>query len=404
MANARQEARRTGRASAFASHPLGSRAGAAFFLGAPLVAIFATLPWLGALASLPPLGGHGSLAVFGYAGAVVAGFMLTAVPRWTSSAPPGRAFVLVILTAWIAGRSADLAAPFGMQALLGAADLGFIAALLGWAGVRIVAARAWKTLRVLACLAIYGFGRAATLAAPVLGLDDGAGMRLAISGLVLMMIVVGGRIVPGFTRKHLIERGASNLPVWFSGYDVVALAIGAAALTLWIAVPDHAATAYAFALAGVLHLGRLARWRGLAVVREPDLLVHHVGYAFIGLGFLAGSLASPSAALHLWMAGGLGVLGMAIMARAIGANILCRSCERDRLAVAAAGLAALAALLRAAAAFFPGEPALVTLAGTSWIGAQVLFLAAFGPALLRAMLVPAAARRPFSEAGVSQSG
>lgn len=404
MTIARQDNGRAGRASAFATRAIGSKAGAAFFLAAPFVAILATMPWLFPLASPPLAAYHGSLAVFGYAGAVVAGFLLTAVPRWTSSAPPGRAFVLVLLSGWIAGRFADLGAAPGIRILLVAADLAFTVALFGWAGARIVAAGAWKTLRVLACVAVYGFGRTVTLAPPILGLDHDTGMRLAVGGLVLMMIVVGGRIVPGFTRKHLIERGVPKLPVWFSGFDVVVLATGVAALTLWIAMPFHAATAYAFGVAGLLQFGRVARWRGLAVVREPDLLVHHVGYAFIALGFLAGSFVSPSAAVHVWMLGTLGVLGMAIMARAVGANILGRACERDGLPVAAAGLAAVAALARAAAAMFPGEPALAALAGTSWIGAQVAFLAALGPALLCALIVPETATPSASQAGTRQGG
>ena len=104
--------------------------------------------------------------------------------------------------------------------------------------------------------------------------------------MVLLISLIGGRIIPSFTRNWLVRQNPGRLPVPFARFDMLCVAAGAIALVFWIVSPAGIWTGYALALAGVLHLVRLARWAGYRTGRERLLLILHVGYAFVPIGFL----------------------------------------------------------------------------------------------------------------------
>ena len=162
------------------------------------------------------------------------------------------------------------------------------------------------------------------------------------------------------------------------------------ALVLWVLMPFHAVTGVALALAGVLHALRLARWAGHRTLAEPLVTVLHAGYAFLPLGALAlaaETLAPGSfgmaGAQHVWMAGAIGLMTLAVMTRAtLGHTGRPLTAGAGTVAIYAALILSVAA--RVAAGSWPEVSGpLHVLAGLGWIVAFGGFAVLYGPLLLR---------------------
>ena len=149
-------------------------------------------------------------------------------------------------------------------------------------------------------------------------------LRIGLATAIMLIGLIGGRIVPSFTRNWLAKQGADRLPAPPMGqFDRVALLFLLAALAIWVARPDAPAAGIGLILAGTLHAVRLARWSGFRTRSEPLVWVLHAGYAFIPLGALAVGISSlmpdilgAASAQHVWMAGGIGLMTLAVMTRA----------------------------------------------------------------------------------------
>jgi len=157
-----------------------------------------------------------------------------------------------------------------------------------------------------------------------------------------------------------------------------------------VILPLHAATGAALLLAGALHLGRLVRWEGRRTWPEPLVTVLHAGYAFVPLGALAmaAEILSPglvggTGAQHLWMAGAIGLMTLAVMTRAtLGHTGQALSAGPGTVAIYAALVVAV--LARVAAGLWPEiAGALHIGAGLAWIAAFGGFAVLYGGALLR---------------------
>src|SRR6185295_134927 len=147
------------------------------------------------------------------------------------------------------------------------------------------------------------------------------GIRVGIAVVVLLISLIGGRIIPSFTRNWLVKENPGRLPVPFARFDMLSVAVGAIALACWIVLPAAIGTGAALAVAGFLHLVRLGRWAGYRTARERLLLILHVGYLFVPLGFLlnacsAFGIVAAGAGVHAWMAGAAGIMTLAVMSRA----------------------------------------------------------------------------------------
>jgi uncharacterized protein involved in response to NO len=205
----------------------------------------------------------------------------------------------------------------------------------------------------------------------------------------VLIMLIGGRIIPSFTRNWLVRQGPGRLPVAFSRFDVVAILAGAAALACWIALPDHGATATLALAAGLLNLLRLGRWAGHRTAAEPLVLVLHVAYAFVPLGFLllalgivAPRLIMPTGAVHSWTAGAIGLMTLAVMTRAsLGHTGQPLTATRPiQLIYLAALVAALARIF--AATGYAREP-LLHVSATAWVLAFAGFTIVYAPLLAR---------------------
>ena len=368
-----------------------------FFLGAGVVGLVAMALWLPmweghfALPSrFAPVDWHAHELLFGYLGAAMAGFLLTAIPNWTGRLPVAGRPLAALWATWIAGRLAVAISAWIGAPLAAAIDVAFLLALAALAAREIVAGRNWRNLRVLGLVL---FLAAANLVFHVEATTQGRaayGARMAIAGAVLLVSLIGGRIVPSFTRNWLARRGEGRLPTPFCGFDAATIAASAVALFTWIALPEQRVVAAPLSLAAALQTLRLSRWAGERTLAEPLVWVLHVAYAFVPIGFAAVAVSvaaphvlAPSAALHAWTVGVVGVTTLAVMTRATRGHTG-RALEADRATTLAFILLPLAATARVAAGVWPAASfALFHVAAFAWAGAMALFLYTYAPMLTR---------------------
>lgn len=367
---------------------------APFFLLAALDAILGASVWLPVRSAAEPAlhaaAWHRQELLLGMAPAVLAGFLLTALPRWTGRPRITPAALRLLVLLWLAGRAAALAA----MPAAGALSAAFILVLAALAARDVALARDRRDVKVVALLSAFGLGALLESAPADRALCD-FGLDLSLGALAGLVLVLGGRIVPALTAARLEARGETPPRLRVAAVERAAAASAALALGAWIVAPGAPATGYACALAAAGQLARLAQWRGWRTARHASVLALHVAYAWAaaGFGLLAVHVLQPQAlgrgaAVHAWTVGALGSMSLAVMASMIrkhAGTAFARSGPMSAayLCVAAAGVARVAPeLLRIAA-----EPWL-RLAALAWIAAFGLFLLAFRQILLR----PLAAR------------
>jgi uncharacterized protein involved in response to NO len=377
-----------------------------FFLLGTIQAALAILVWLpvfyGELSvssAFAPRDWHVHEMLYGFLPAVITGFLFTAIPNWTGRLPIRGAPLGVLVAVWLAGRIAvTLSAETGWAFAL-AVDAAFLM-LIALAALReIVAGKNWRNLPVVMLVSLLLAGNIAFhIEAHVAGTADYA-IRIGIGVVVLLISLIGGRIIPSFTRNWLVKENPGRLPVPFGRFDGVVIGASALALVCWIASPLSLVTGAAAALAGVLHVVRLSRWAGDRTTRERLLLILHVGYAFVPLGFILHAVAAfgalpSSAGIHAWMAGAAGTMTLAVMTRAS----LGHTGQALRASLATQGIYAavvVAALARICAVVEPAHSeVLLHVAAFGWAAAFLGFAVAFGPLLLgsrrRALAIPRA--------------
>jgi len=299
-----------------------------FFLLGAIYAGLAILVWLpvfhGELSlnsAFAPRDWHIHEMLFGYLPAVMTGFLFTAIPNWTGRLPIQGTPLLTLVLVWIAGRVAVTAsAEIGWLAAF-LIDTSFLALVAAAATREILAGKNWRNLKVVLLITLLLAGNVAFhIEAHVNGTAD-VSIRIGIATVVLLISLIGGRIIPSFTRNWLAREKPGRLPAPFGRLDVAIVAITAVILLIWIVRQEGALVGTTLAAAGLLHLVRLGRWAGDRTFGERLVLILHVGYAFVPLGFLFGAasafgLLSPSAGLHAWTAGSAGVMTLAVMTRA----------------------------------------------------------------------------------------
>lgn len=395
----------------FEGWPLFANSFRPFFLFASIQAALSILAWLpmfygelSVTSAFGPRDWHVHEMLYGFLPAVITGFLFTAIPNWTGRLPIQGTSLGALLVVWLAGRVAvTLSADIGwMFALL--VDAAFLALVVAAATREIIAGGNWRNLPVVTLVLVLLAGNIAFhLEAHFEGMAD-VGIRVGIGVVVLLIALIGGRIIPSFTRNWLVKFNPGRLPVPFGRFDGAVIGCSALALISWIVAPLHAVTGVAMALVGALHLVRLARWAGDRTLRERLLLILHVGYVFVPLGFLLNASAGfgvlpPSAGVHAWMTGAAGIMTLAVMTRAsLGHTGQALSASPATQGIYLAII--IAALARVAAVALPAYgDALLHIAACGWVVAFLGFVIAFGPLLggsrLRALAImgtPASAR------------
>lgn len=371
-----------------------------FFLGAGIWAAVAMMIWLAALtgwielpSAFDPVSWHAHEFLFGYLSAALAGFLLTAVPNWTGRLPVVGWPLAAMAALWLLGRVVVLVSSGFPPLAVALADLALPLVLAAVLLREIVGGRNWHNLVVLALLAVFTLGNALFhwQAAGGEMAAQGIGLRIGLGAGLMMVAVIGGRIIPSFTRNWLVRQpaGQAHLPAApMQRLDKVALLLLLLAMLSWIILPDARPTASLLAVAGVAHIVRLSRWAGTRTWREPLLMVLHVAYLFLPLGALTMAAAifipdqvAPAVAQHLWMAGAIGLMTLAVMTRAtLGHTGRPLSAGLGTTALYLALATAVAA--RIMAGVLPtAASALLAISAVGWVVAFGGFAVLYGPLL-----------------------
>lgn len=371
-----------------------------FFLGAAIWAAVALAGWMAIWfwgLTLPshfdPLSWHRHEMLFGFVGAAIAGYMLTAIPNWSGWLPVTGASLAGLFALWLAGRVAVFCSAYvgAVPAML--LDAGFFFVLAGFLLREILGMRG-RNMPMLVMLVIFGCANILDHADSIgwlvgLGLPYGIGARAGVALVVVLMSVVGGRLVPSFTRNLIIKRQLGGRR--FGQPDRIdRMIIGATAVALvpWTFFAQLAWTGWLLAGAAVLQLWRLLRWRGWKVVDDPIVIILHVGYVWIpiGLGILAldGVLDGypVSAALHALTAGAMATMILAVMTRTILGQTG-RPPRASRATSVSYLLVVSGAVVRVFGPLLPfAHDQLLLLAALLWGGGFLLFALVYGRLLL----------------------
>lgn len=376
--------------------PLLSFAFRPMFLLAGGFAVVAMLVWILVFrGSIQPYGGAVSIwwhvheMTIGFAGAVVAGFLLTAVATWTGRQPLRGMPVVALAVTWLAGRIAVFVAAPVPAAVL---DMLFPVLLAVLAGREIIAGRSRRNYVIAAAIwAIPALNLLYHLGA--LGIVP-AGSRVAgyllVHLLALLVVIIGGRVVPAFTGNWLKFRGGTNLPVLRPAIEAIVIPLTAAAAladSLWT---GSLAAGLLLTVAGLVHLARLLKWRGWAARADALVFVLHGAYACLAIGYLfigVGALGAPiprTAAMHALTVGGIAGMILAMMTR-VSLGHTGRPLKAASTTVVAYVALAIATVLRVAGPLSGGGygPLLDAAAG-AWILAFTLFLVVYAPILTTA--------------------
>jgi uncharacterized protein involved in response to NO len=328
---------------------------------------------------------HAHEMLFGYLQAVLAGFVLTAIPNWTGRLPLSGWPLAGLVALWLAGRVACLVAPYPLIAFVVDVTFPAVLALAVWR--EIAAGRNWKNAPVALMISLFGLANALDHAANLGLAEHGLGIRLALGAIAMLLALVGGRIVPSFTRNWLVKHGNAPLPARFGPIDRAVLAATAAGTVTWAYSPDSVAAGILQAVAGALLILRLARWQGHRTLAEPIVLILHLGYAWLGIALLllGGSIlvdALPqSAALHALTAGAIGTMTLAVMTRA-SLGHTGRAIVADKTVVTAYAAMTAGAILRVTAPMAGDSHGLMLVCGgTLWSAAFLLFAVYYAPVL-----------------------
>ena len=220
-------------------------------------------------------------------------------------------------------------------------------------------------------------------------LPPGLGWRLGLAAIIILISMIGGRIIPNFTRNWLMRQRQSALPPAPGLADRAALGTLHLGLIGWTFLPDMQVVGWLLLLAGALNVLRVARWRGIATLGEPLLAILHIGYFWVAagaalLGAAMLSYAVPqAAAIHALTAGAIGTMILAVMTR-VARGHTGRPLAADRTTVWIYALVSLSALVRVIAAFSAAwMMPLLEASAILWIAAFLLFTTIYGPYLLQ---------------------
>jgi len=379
-----------------AAHPFLRGGFRPFFFGAATWAVIAIALWLcelvGAISLLTAfdeVAWHRHEMLFGFVGAAVCGFLLTAIPNWTGRLPIAGKPLLTLFGLWAAARLAVL-----FSALIGLwpaaiLDVGLFVSLAGLAAREVIASKN-RNVPIVGLVFVFGLADATDYAEAAGAISGGLGWRGAIALMIVMISVIGGRIIPSFTRNWMVKGGTTRaLPTQPQAFDLLVIAVTAVSLLFWLGFRDQHLTGFMLILAAAAQGLRLSRWGGHRTFADPLVLVLHLGYLWVPVGlFLLGLTVTgvqipESAGVHALTAGAMTTMILAVMSRA-SLGHTGRDLNASPMTVAAYACVTLGAVVRVVASMGIGPYALMLdIAGALWGTALLLFVIVYRPILWR---------------------
>ncbi|MEE2565106.1 NnrS family protein [Hyphobacterium marinum] len=359
-----------------------------FFLGgaawaALLVPLWAA-EYLGWLGPSQGVAGHAHEMLYAVLAAIVCGFALTAIPNWTGRAPVAGQGLAALFLVWLAGRLAFLAGDATWHVLI---DGSFLVVLALIVFREILSGKNWRNLPIAVLITLFAISHAAFHHPD---LQAGA-IRATFGVAALLIALIGGRIVPSFTRNWLAANAhpaSQRMPSPMQVLDKMALGLTAVAILAWVGFPGHWANGILMIGAGTAQLVRLARWQGLTTLREPLVWSLHAGFLwlFVALVLIGSSAVWPqavpaAAGVHALAAGLIGSMTLAVMTRA-SLGHTGRPRTANILTTATYLLVHAGAIIRVIAAFAYNDPIWLGAAAGLWSAAFGLFALGYAPMLI----------------------
>lgn len=330
---------------------------------------------------------HSHEMIFGYSAAVIAGFLLTAVRNWTGRATPTGSLLAGIALLWLFGRILPLFPNHFSHGFIAFIDLAFLPALAVAVGVPLLQSGERRNLMFLPLLGAFWLANG-LVHAEVLGWSPDVargGIFLGLNLVVLLIVIMGGRVIPFFTERALAGVAMKR---WRVVEGLAPLSVVLFLVAEWTR-PDSPWTAAFGAFAACANGIRFAGWYTHRYWRVPLLWVLHLGYAWIVVGFLlklgAGlGLVPPQFTIHAFTVGGIGVLTLGMMAR-VALGHTGRALRLSAPMVAAFALVNLAAVARGLLPIvYPqGFLQLIVASSLLWIAAFVIFIFVYAPILVQ---------------------
>jgi uncharacterized protein involved in response to NO len=374
-----------------------------FFFAASAFAMLSVTVWLLEIggvstftsADWPPTFWHAHEMLFGFVGATVGGFLLTAVPNWTKTRPLSGAPLVVLLVLWLAGRFAMWSGGLAPPLVVAVIDLAFLPTLLAAIAPALLATRSKKHLLLLLPFTFLFIGNLAMHLA-AMGITDGGfryGAAIATNAIALLIATVGGRVVPAFTRPLLADAG-NGAEVRATGkFDILCVLLVALVLITETFGAPAPLVGFAALVAGGFNAVRLVGWRPLSTLRWPTVWVLHLGFTWLVIGLIAKGLALssgdpllPGTAIHALTIGAFGTMILAIMTRAALGHTGRSTLPTGGFAVAlsvAYLMISVGAVLRLAT-YWSGAnlEVLLMISGSLWIAAFAIYFILFARILL----------------------
>lgn len=368
-----------------------------FFLFSGLFAILAIALWVPTFAGWLPLnsyygqiGWHSHEMIFGYTAAVIAGFLLTSVRNWTEMATAQGWNLAGLTLLWCLGRVLPFFPSALPPAVIALVDLSFLPALAVGVGVPLVRRGERRNLLFLPLIAAFWLANLLvhlTLLGVVVNLAHQA-ILLGLDLVVLLIVIMGGRVIPFFTERALQGSRIKRWSVieWLALMSVIAFALAEFLFS------DPRVAGLCAGVAAITSGIRLAGWYDHRLWRVPLLWVLHLGYGWIVVGFLlkAGSAAGlipPQFTLHAFSLGGIGVLTLGMMAR-VSLGHTARPLKVGTGMAMAFAAVNLAAVIRGLLPILYPQwfIELVILSGLLWLAAFVIFTVVYAPILVQPRL------------------
>lgn len=362
-----------------------------FYILGALLACASVPVWIAAFlgglrmdVSVTPLLWHAHEMLFGFATAIIVGFLLTAVKAWTGLPTPRGALLGVLAALWLVARLAALGAPYAVYAALDMLLLPIAGVLLLRVLVRAGNRRNLPLIGILLLLALANLAFHLSVLG-VIGLSPVQALYAGLALIVMIECVMAGRVVPAFTTS--VNPGLKiQIARW---QEMTTLAVTGVALLLWVCAPPGIVGAMALALAGVLHAVRMAQWHPHTTLGRPILWILHASYAWIPVGLILLALAqlgwvAVSLGVHALAVGATGGLIIGMLTRTARGHTG-RPLQASRAEVLAYALVMGAALVRV---FFPivwpqGYGPTLIAAAAAWSVAFGIYLVLFTPWLLQ---------------------